>query len=135
MRGITVNHKTVVVKTVYGAHPRLAKSITERAWNTLEARIHSRDCCAIGECGLDYTEPTHSLPGQRQLFQQQVTLAHQLKKPHVFHLRGNNKHSVRRHARGSRHTQGQHAPQPVDPRPLLHWQSPGLPALGWGIPQ
>ena len=93
MRGITVNHKTVV-KTTYGANPRLAKSITERAWSTLEARIHSRDCCAIGECGLDYREPAHSLPGQRQLFQQQVTLAHQLKKPLVLHLRGNNRLSM-----------------------------------------
>ena len=63
MRGIIDNHKTVVVKTTYGAHPRLAKSITERAGSTLETRTHSRDCCAIGECGLDYTEPAHSLPG------------------------------------------------------------------------
>ena len=47
--------------------PRLAKSITESPWSTLEARIRSRDRCAIGDCGLDYTEPAHSLPGQRQL--------------------------------------------------------------------
>ena len=117
--------------------PRLAKSITERAWSTLEARISSRDRCAIGECGLDYTEPAHSLPGQRQLFQQQVTLAHQLKKPLVLHLHGNNRHfmsDVMREAAAIL-MQGQHAPQQVDPRPLLHWQSSGLPALGWGIPQ
>ena len=96
MRGITVNLKTVVVKTTYGAHPRLAKPITEQAWSTLEARIHSRDCCAIGECVLEYTEPAHSLPGQRQLFQQQVILAHQLKKPLLLHQRRNNEHTVPR---------------------------------------
>ena len=83
-----------MVKTTYGAHPQLAKSTTKRAWSMLDARIHSRDCCAIGECGLGFTEPSHSLPGQRQLFQQQVTLAHQLKKPLVLHLHENNRHSM-----------------------------------------
>ena len=94
VKSITVNHRIVVVKTIYGAHPRLAKSFTEGAWSTLEASIRSRDCCAIGECGLDYTEPAHSLPGQRQLFQQQVTLAHQLRKQPVLHLCESNRLSM-----------------------------------------
>ena len=113
-RGITVNHRrTVVVKTTYDAYPRLAKSITERAWSTLEARIHSRDYCAIGECGLDYTKTAHSLPGQRQLFQQQV-------RSHLCFTCGGIIDILCQTWRSSSHTQGQHAPQPVDPRPLLH---------------
>ena len=76
----------MLVTTTYSAHPRLAQS--------LEARIRSRDCCSIGECGLDNTEPAHSLSGQRQLFQQQDTVAHQFRKPLVLYLRGNNRHSM-----------------------------------------
>ena len=31
MRGVTVGHRTIVVKTTYGAHPRLAKTFTDNA--------------------------------------------------------------------------------------------------------
>ncbi|KAK2177056.1 hypothetical protein NP493_620g01001 [Ridgeia piscesae] len=62
----------VVVTTTYCAHPRLAKTFTEIAWGQLSAMIYSVDCCAIGECGLDYTEPLSSLPAQRRLYQKQM---------------------------------------------------------------
>ena len=32
LRGVTIRHRTVVVKTTYGAHPRLAKTLTEDVW-------------------------------------------------------------------------------------------------------
>ena len=42
LRGVAVGHSTVVVQSTYGAHPRLAKTLIEDAWNTLLVRIHSR---------------------------------------------------------------------------------------------
>ena len=50
-------------------------------------RIHSAGCCAIGECGLDYTEPLPSLPAQGDLFRLQFIVAKELEKPLVLHLR------------------------------------------------
>ena len=53
------------------------------------------DCCVIGECGLDYTEPAHSLPVTAvSLFHRHIALANQLGKPLVLHLRGNHYHPI-----------------------------------------
>ena len=70
----------------------------------MQNKIGSPDCIAIGECGLDYTEPPHSLPSQRKLFGEHIALAKELEKPLVLHLRGNadealdmlNKHTLQR---------------------------------------
>ena len=86
---VTVNNKTVIVKTTYGAPPKLAETVDGKAWEILEARIRSVDCCAIGECGLDYNAPALTLPYQRLVFQQQIALAKELEKPLILHLRGN----------------------------------------------
>ena len=94
MRGVTVGHRTIVVKTTYGAHPRLAKTFTDNAWGQLSAMIYSVDCCAVGECGLDYTEPVSSLPAQRRLFQKQIVIAESLRKPLVLHLRPGKGHNM-----------------------------------------
>ena len=45
---VTVRHHNIVVKTTYGAHPRLAKTVIENAWGQLSALIYCVDCCAIG---------------------------------------------------------------------------------------
>jgi len=89
IKGVTVSHQTVAIKTTYGVHPRLAKSLRDETWDMVKARICSSDCIAIGECGLDYTEPLHSLPKQRELFGKHVALARELEKPLILHLRGN----------------------------------------------
>ena len=89
IKGVTVSHQTVAIKTTYGVHPRLAKSITNKTWEMVQNNIGSPDCIAIGECGLDYTEPPHSLPSQRKLFGEHIALAKELEKPLVLHLRGN----------------------------------------------
>ena len=54
---VTVGHRTIVVKTTYAAHRRLAKTFIENAWDQLSAMIYSVDCYAIVGCRLDYTEP------------------------------------------------------------------------------
>ena len=56
MSGVTVGQCTSVVKITYGTHPRLSKTLTQNALGQLSAMVYSVDCCAIGECGLDYTE-------------------------------------------------------------------------------
>lgn len=89
IKGVTVSHQTVVIKTTYGVHPRLAKSLDSESWDRVQAKICSPDCAAIGECGLDYTEPLHSLPSQRLLLEKHIALAKELEKPLVLHLRGN----------------------------------------------
>ena len=79
----------MAIKNSYGVHPRLAKSITNETWELVQTTIGSPECIAIGECGLDYTEPPHSLPSQRKLFGEHIALAKELVKPLVLHLRGN----------------------------------------------
>ena len=85
---ITVNNKTVIVKTTYGAPPRLVTAVDRKAWELLETKIRSVDCCAIGQCGLDYNAPASSLPYQRLVFQQQIALAKELNKPLILCLQG-----------------------------------------------
>ena len=79
LRGITVGHCTVVVHTANW--PRLSP-------RTPGKRCLSgfTDCCAIGECELDYTEPLPSLPARRALFMRQIIVAKELGKPLVLHL-------------------------------------------------
>ena len=89
VRGVTVSHQAVAIKTTYGVHPRLAKSFTNGTWETVQTKIDSPNCIAIGECGIDYTEPPHSLPSQRKLLEKHIALAKDLEKPLVLHLRGN----------------------------------------------
>ena len=48
---VTVRHHTIVVKTTYVAHPRLAKTVIENAWGQLSVLIYCVDCCAIGGGG------------------------------------------------------------------------------------
>ena len=94
MSGVTVGHHTTVVITTYGAHPRLAKTLTENARGQLSVMVYNVDCCAIGECGLDYTEPLPSLPAQRRLFQRQIVMTQELRMPLVLHLRAGKGHSL-----------------------------------------
>ena len=76
MSGVTVGHRTTVVKT----------TLTENAWGQLSAMVYSVDCCAIGECGLDYTEPLPSLHAQRRLFQRQIVIPQELRKPLAIYV-------------------------------------------------
>ena len=86
IKGVTVSHQTVAIKTKYGVHPRLAKSIMNETWEMVLTKLGCPDC-RIGECGLDYTVPPHSLPSQRKLFGKHI--AKELEKSLVLHLRGN----------------------------------------------
>ena len=94
MNGVSVGHRTTVVKTMYGAHPRLANTLTENAWGQLSAMVYRVDCCAIGECGLHYTEPLPSLPARRRLLQRQIVMAQDVRKPLVLHLRAGKGHPI-----------------------------------------
>ena len=61
IKGVTVSHQTVAIKTTYGVHPRMTKSITNETWEMVQTKVGSPDCIAISECGLDYTH-SHRTP-------------------------------------------------------------------------
>lgn len=86
MKSVTVSHQTVVVTTTCDVHPRLAnKSPDGETWDSSQARMCSPDRSEIGECGLDYTEPSQ-LPSESC---SNDTLAKELEKLFVLFLRWN----------------------------------------------
>ena len=82
--------RTVVLKTTYGAYPRL--TFNEDAWIRPFVRIHSADCCGIGECGL--YRALSSLPAQRALFKRHIFVAKELGRLHVQHMRAGTGHPI-----------------------------------------
>ena len=55
--------------------------------SNLESLIHQPKVVAIGECGLDYFHTTENIPEQHTLFEANLELALQCKKPVVVHSR------------------------------------------------
>ena len=79
------HHRWCTVVRTWGAHP---KALDDVDWKWLEGRMFSAECVAIGERGLD--ESGQNMAHQEVAFKRQVQLAHQLGKPLVLHLRGQN---------------------------------------------
>ena len=74
----------VRVALTFGVHPRVAVGWED--WNSLQQRVESQECVAVGECGLDYIRPGRQQ--QRRVFRGQIRLAKSTGKPLVLHLRG-----------------------------------------------
>lgn len=70
-----------------GFHPHDAKDMTDDAFATLETLARDPKCVAIGECGLDYYYQHSSVDEQKRAFIKQMTLAQDLNKPLIIHLR------------------------------------------------
>ncbi|MBV2128878.1 TatD family hydrolase [Arsukibacterium indicum] len=50
-------------------------------------QLHSAEVCAVGEIGLDFALPEDTFDIQQQLFEAQITVAKQYKKPLIMHHR------------------------------------------------
>ncbi|XP_065212806.1 3'-5' ssDNA/RNA exonuclease TatD [Planococcus citri] len=77
--------------TVYataGIHPFEAKSWEESQMLELQEILQDTECVAVGEIGLDYTKDFSPRDVQKYVFEKQVALACQLKKPIILHEKG-----------------------------------------------
>uniref|UniRef100_A0A1B6JW33 Deoxyribonuclease TATDN1 n=1 Tax=Homalodisca liturata TaxID=320908 RepID=A0A1B6JW33_9HEMI len=70
-----------------GVHPHDAKSWTEETLTELRELAACSECVAVGECGLDYNRDFSPADVQQQVFELQVKLACELKKPLFLHER------------------------------------------------
>lgn len=70
-----------------GVHPHDAKSWNENSLTELRDIAENLECVAIGECGLDYNRDFSPASVQQQVFEIQVKLACELKKPLFLHER------------------------------------------------
>lgn len=74
---------------IVGVHPNdNAKLPTAEEWQELKTLAQNPKTVAIGECGLDYYRSTEETkPIQKELFQKQIELAHEVGKPLMLHVR------------------------------------------------
>ncbi|XKL59962.1 hypothetical protein PGB90_000978 [Kerria lacca] len=77
--------------TVYataGIHPFEAKSWDESQLSALEDILKDTECVGVGECGLDYTKDFSPPEIQKMVFEKQISLACQIKKPVILREKG-----------------------------------------------
>ena len=70
-----------------GIHPHDAALATQSDWQRLEQLAALPEVIAVGESGLDYYYDRSPRPVQEQVFRRQCSLARQLQKPLVVHVR------------------------------------------------
>lgn len=73
--------------SITGIHPHDAKSWDEQSLDALRSLAASDECVAIGECGLDFNRNFSAPDVQLDVFERQVQLAVQLRKPLFLHER------------------------------------------------
>ncbi|XP_050439970.1 3'-5' ssDNA/RNA exonuclease TatD [Adelges cooleyi] len=71
-----------------GIHPHEAKSWEDGYYDELKDIAKNTECVAIGICGLDYNKDFSTPDTQRKVFELQVSLAVELKKPIMLHQKG-----------------------------------------------
>nr|CAG4648711.1 EOG090X080R [Polyphemus pediculus] len=84
--------------TIYstaGIHPHDAKTWTDESYNAIREIASNPECVAIGECGLDFNRNFSPPEIQLEVFQKQVKLACELKKPLFLHERDAHEDMVR----------------------------------------
>ena len=72
---------------VLGCHPHDAKDYDQKMEDFLKNNANNPKTVAIGESGLDYHYDLSPREVQRQVFERQIVLAHQLNLPIVIHTR------------------------------------------------
>ncbi len=75
------------VYAAVGVHPHDAAGMTPRAWEGLRLLAGSDRVVALGEIGLDFYRDLSPRDLQRQVFWQQLQMAHELQIPVVIHDR------------------------------------------------
>jgi len=81
--------------TIAGVHPHDAKTWTEECYETLKELIGNPECVAVGECGLDFNRNFSPQDVQLRVFEEQVRLACELRKPLFLHERDAHEDMVR----------------------------------------
>jgi len=71
----------------FGIHPHDAALATQSDWQRLEQLAALPEVVAVGEAGLDYYYDRSPRPVQEEVFRRQCSLARQLGKPLVVHVR------------------------------------------------
>ena len=86
-------------KNVYGAiglHPEYADYDYQKDLDKLFDLFHQNPkLVAVGEMGLDYHEAPQTIERQKQLFEKQLEIAHQLNKPVMIHTRDAEEDTIR----------------------------------------
>ena len=75
---------------IYGAigvHPSETAELTEESYSWLKEQCQKEKCLAVGEIGLDYYYDLSPRKIQRTVFERQLDLAYELKKPVILHIR------------------------------------------------
>ncbi len=75
------------LRATAGVHPHDAKHADERQLRALRALATRAECVAVGECGLDFNRDFSPRPVQERVFEAQLMLAADLKKPVFLHER------------------------------------------------
>lgn len=71
----------------YGLHPMFIAQHGPGDLAALETRLDQGAAVAVGECGLDFSNPAWEAEHQRQLFAAQLVLARQYRLPVIIHAR------------------------------------------------
>lgn len=75
------------VRIAIGCHPHNAKDYTPEMEAFLLERLRDPRTCAVGEVGLDYHYDLSPREQQRQVFRQQIRIAHMTGLPLILHMR------------------------------------------------
>jgi TatD DNase family protein len=70
-----------------GVHPHHAGEYTQQSDELIRELVAEDKVVAVGECGLDYCRNYSPHPAQRQVFEQQLTIAAENHMPVFMHLR------------------------------------------------
>lgn len=71
----------------WGLHPMFIEQHGEAALAALERQLAGHRAVAIGECGLDFSNPCRDVDAQRRVFAHQVGLARETGLPLIIHAR------------------------------------------------
>lgn len=80
-------HRVPRLRIAMGVHPHNAKDYTPECRETLLCRLKDPRVCALGEVGLDYHYDFSPREIQREVFRDQVRIAHKTGLPLVLHMR------------------------------------------------
>lgn len=76
-----------VLYSTAGVHPHDAKTVDGQTMSELKKLLQRDDVVAVGECGLDYDRDFSPRPVQRKVFEEQMKLAEETRKPLFLHER------------------------------------------------
>ena len=76
-------------------HPHDAKTWTDDCYETIKELASNPECVAVGECGLDFNRNFSPQDVQMEVFEKQVQLACEIRKPLFLHERDAHEDMVR----------------------------------------